>query len=206
MPRILVVDDEEDLLSLVSAVLGGAGYEVFTANSGQSALDLLEQEKVDLVLLDVMMPEMDGWAVVREMKNRPQIEDMPIAMLTVKSISPDNFYSNEVESISDYINKPFSKKELLERVKQIFAESERIEAIKKKLKPDAPEFIKEYEGLSKAQRLYENLMGSLEYSLSRMKTGTHDYNLLKDAIDYGKVLLERIREKKEGYEKLIEKD
>jgi CheY-like chemotaxis protein len=206
MPRILVVDDEEDLLSLVSAVLGGAGYEVFTANSGQAALDLLEQETVDLVLLDVMMPEMDGWTVVREMKKRPEAKDLPIAMLTVKSMSPENFYSNEVEGISDYINKPFSKNELLERVKQIFDESERIEVIKEKLKPGTPDFINEYEGLSKAQRLYENLMKSLEYSLSRMKEGSHDYKLLKDANDYGKVLLERIREKKEGYEKLIEKE
>jgi CheY-like chemotaxis protein len=206
MPKILVVDDEEDILNIVSAVLKGAGYEVLTTERGQAALDILEQETVDLVLLDVMMPEMDGWSVVREMKKSPLLKDLPIAMLTVKSMSPDNFYSDEVEGISDYINKPFSKKELLERVEQIFDELERIESIKEKLKPGTPEFINEYEGLSKAQRLYENLMGSLEYSLSRMRVGSHDYNLLKDAIDYGKVLLERIREKKEGYEKLIEKD
>ncbi len=153
-----------------------------------------------------MMPEMDGWTVVREMKKLPMAKDLPIAMLTVKSMSTENFYSNEVEGISDYINKPFSKKDLLDRVKQIFDESERIEVIKEKLKPGTPDFINEYEALSKAQRLYENLMKSLEYSLSRMKAGSHDYNLLKDAIDYGKVLLENIRERKEGYEKLIEKE
>lgn len=206
MSKILVVDDEEDLLNLVGTVLRGAGYVVLTAGSGQAALDVLEVEKVDLVLLDVMMPEMDGWGVVREMKKMEQAKDLPIAMLTVKSISPDNFYSDEAEGISDYINKPFSKNELLERVKTIFDELDRINVIKQKLKADSPDFIKEYEDLSKAEKLYENLMKSLEFSLSSLEAGSHDFNLINDAIDYGKVLIERIKEKKEGHEKLIEKD
>ena len=82
MNRILVVDDEEALLELVSAILEGEGYEVLTAASGSKALEALEQNEFDLVLLDVMMPEMDGWGVVREMKKRPRMKDLPIAMLT----------------------------------------------------------------------------------------------------------------------------
>jgi CheY-like chemotaxis protein len=205
MPRILVVDDEEPLLELVSAMLKGDGYDVLIANSGQKALETLEQESIDLVLLDVMMPEMDGWDVVKEMKNRPTLRDVPIAMLTVKTMSPQYFYSDEVEGLVDYINKPFSKRELTERVKTIFEEVGRIESVQKGLKATNPEFMKEYEEISKTERLYENLMGGLEFSLSNMKAGSHDYKLVKDALDYGKVLLEGIKEKKEAYEKLIEK-
>jgi two-component system response regulator VicR len=205
MPKILVVDDEEPLLELVSAILRGEGYDVHTANGGHKALETLEQESIDLVLLDVMMPEMDGWDVVKEMKSKPTLRDIPIAMLTVKAMSPQYFYSDEVEGLVDYINKPFPKKELIDRVKTIFEEARRIESVKKGLKSTTPEFMKEYEEISRTERLYENLLSGLEYSLLKMEGGSHDYKLVKDALDYGKVLLERIKEKKEAYEKLIEK-
>ena len=206
MNRILVVDDEEALLELVSAILEGEGYEVLTAASGSKALEALEQNEFDLVLLDVMMPEMDGWGVVREMKKRPRMKDLPIAMLTVKTMSPQYFYNSEVEGLVDYINKPFSKKELLYRVKTILEEVEGVDAVKKGLKSVSPDFLKEYEEVSRSERLYENLLGSLEYSLSRMDKTSQDYRFVKEAIDYGKVLLERISEKKKAFERLIEKE
>ena len=206
MNRILVVDDEEALLELVSAILEGEGYEVLTAASGSKALEALEQNEFDLVLLDVMMPEMDGWGVVREMEKRPRMKDLPIAMLTVKTMSPQYFYNSEVEGLVDYINKPFSKKELLYRVKTILEEVEGVDAVKKGLKSVSPDFLKEYEEVSRSERLYENLLGSLEYSLSRMDKTSQDYRFVKEAIDYGKVLLERINEKKKAFERLIEKE
>lgn len=204
MARILVVDDEEALLELVGAILTHEGYSVLTANSGQKALDTLEKDRVDLVLLDVMMPEMDGWDVVKEMKNRPSLADIPIAMLTVKTMSPKYFYSDEVEGLVDYINKPFSKNDLAKRVKNILNDVSRIETVKDTLKKTTPGFMKEYEEISKTQRLYQNLMKSLEFSLARMDKKSEDYTLIKDALDYGNVLLDRIKEKKENYEKLIE--
>lgn len=206
MKRILVVDDEEALLELVSAILKGEGYEVSTANSGPQAIETLEHEEFDLILLDVMMPDMDGWEVVKEIKKRPNLKGTPIAMLTVKTMSPQYFYSSEVEELVDYINKPFSKKELLDRIKTIFEEVGRVESIKKGLKETAPDFMTEYEAISKTEKLYENLSGSLEFSLSGMDVKSHDYKLIKDAHDYGKVLLENIRERKEAYEKLIKKE
>jgi DNA-binding response OmpR family regulator len=153
-----------------------------------------------------MMPDMDGWEVVKEIKKRPNLKGTPIAMLTVKTMSPQYFYSSEVEELVDYINKPFSKKELLDRIKTIFKEVERVESIKKGLKGTAPDFMTEYEAISKTEKLYENLLGSLEFSLSGMDVKSHDYKLIKDAHDYGKVLLENIRERKETYEKLIKKE
>jgi CheY-like chemotaxis protein len=203
MKKLLVVDDEEAILELVSAILKSEGYEVVTANSGLEALEIMEHESVDLVLLDVMMPEMDGWAVVKEMKKRPELKKLPVAMLTVKKMSPQYFYSDDVEGIVDYINKPFSKDELIDRVRTLLEEVDRIESLKEDVKSSTPEFMKHYEEISKTERLYENLMKSLEFSLTRLDNNSQDYEIVKDAIDYGKVLLERIREKKENYEKLI---
>lgn len=204
MARILVVDDEKTLLELVSLILKTDGHEVRTASSGSKALEILEHERFDLVLLDVMMPDMDGWEVVREMQERPNLKDTPIAMLTVKSMSPQYFYNEAIEGLVDYINKPFSKKELTDRVGSILEEIGRINSIKESLKISSSEFLAEYEDISKAFRRYENLMKSLEISLSKMDPGSPDFKLVTDALNYGQVLLERIRGKKEAYEKLIE--
>jgi CheY-like chemotaxis protein len=203
MAKILVVDDEEELLQLVSTILNAEGYQVLTANSGQKALKILEKESVDLILLDVMMPNMDGWEVVREIKENPRLKDLSIAMLTVKTMSPKYFYSNDIEGIVDYVNKPFSKKELVQRVQKIFNESDRIESIDSGLKSTAPDFLKEYEELSKTESLYENLMKSLEFSLANIDRGSDDYKLITETIDYNKILLGRLKEKKDSYEKLI---
>jgi CheY-like chemotaxis protein len=206
MSRILVVDDEVALTDLVSAILKGAGYEVLTANSGVRALEVLETERVDLLLLDVMMPEMDGWAVVKEVKNRPLIKDTPIAMLTVKTLSPQYFYSEEIEGIVDYINKPFSKDELIERVQGIIEDVDKMKSVKSELKTAPPDFMKDYDEIVKTEKLYENLNKSLEFSLTKIDKSSKDYNILKDALNYGKVLLERVRERKKTYNNLIKKD
>ncbi len=203
MSKILVVDDEEALLELVSAILRSEGFSVKTAESGPKALEQLDQERFDLVLLDVMMPDMDGWAVVKEIKSRAHLHELPIAMLTVKTMSPEYFYSDDVEGLVDYINKPFSKQELVDRVKKILSEVGRIDEVKKGLELAAPDFMGEYEELARTERLYENLLKSMELSLIRMDGKTRDYKLIKDALDYGKVLLKQVRERKKEYEKLI---
>jgi len=203
MARILVVDDEESLLELVKAVLEREGYEVLTASSGAEALETLEREEVDLVLLDVMMPEMDGWEVLREMKSRSNLRDISVAMLTVKNMSPHYFYSKEVEGLVDYINKPFSKKDLLERIREILEERRRIEAIREGRGKAPSKVVEEYEEILRSERLYRNLLKSLEFSLSKMDVNTRDYKLVKDAINYGKLLVGRIREKKQAYEQMI---
>ncbi|MFQ5887611.1 MAG: two-component system response regulator [Candidatus Hydrothermarchaeales archaeon] len=204
MPKILVVDDEEQLLGILRDVLEDEGYKVLTASSGPVALDILEKEKVDLVLLDIMMPEMDGWAVVEEINKRPHIKDVPIAMLTVKTLSPQYFYSDATERLIDYINKPFSNKVLKERVKNILETRSRMESIKESLRASAPDFVGEYEELLRTEKLYENLLKSLEFSLTKMEKSSSDYKLIKDAFNYASVLLEEIKKKREAHERLIE--
>ena len=205
MQRILLVDDEDTLLKLVGTMLKNEGYDVQTANSGEAALEILENEPIDLLLLDIMMPEMDGWEVVKELKERPHIKNPYIAMLTAKTMSPHHFYGKDVEGLVDYINKPFSKQELLDRVKSIFTEDIRIKEVVEKIKETSPELVGEYEELSRLEQLHQRLLESLEYSLSKKKDDASDYGSIVDAIDYSKVLLTRISERKKMYEKIVEK-
>ncbi|MFV2040909.1 MAG: response regulator transcription factor [Candidatus Hydrothermarchaeales archaeon] len=206
MPRVLVVDDEDDLITIVTAILRSEGFEVLSANRGEIALEILESENVDLILLDVMMPEMDGWTVASEIKNRGLALGTPIAMLTVKSMTPANFYSNEIEGITDYINKPFSKEQLLARVKSILDDAEKIKSSRENLHDTSPNFGAEYADLLRTERLYENLKKSMKLSLSKLDKSSEEYKMISDTFDYCGLLLLRIKEKKEGFEKLIEQN
>lgn len=203
MPSILVVDDEEDIRSLVKVVLEGAGYRVLTANGGQEALNILEEDNIDLVLLDIMMPDMSGWEVLSEMVKRPYIRKVHIAMLTVKTLTPDDYYSEKTEGIIDYINKPFSNKDLLMRLKKIFETVSNIENMKKRLQHAAPKIIEEYEELIRLDKRYTNLRKSLEWSMTKLDNKSKDYGHVQDAVEYGTVLLEGIKKKKDEYEDLI---
>jgi two-component system response regulator VicR len=115
--KVLVVDDEPDTLELVKLVLESGGFETALASSGQEALSQMEAAKPDLVLLDIMMPDMDGWEVFR--KIREKYSKIPIAILTAKSQNIDRLLGLHVLKADDYITKPFGKNELIERVKRL---------------------------------------------------------------------------------------
>ncbi|MCZ7356457.1 MAG: response regulator [Candidatus Methanoperedens sp.] len=115
--KIMVVDDEPDTVDLVKLVLETEGFEVMTAFSGSECLKKLELDKPDAVLLDIMMPEMDGWELFK--KIRQKYEDLPVAMLTVRSQDIDKMLGLHVLKADDYITKPFGRKELVERVKKM---------------------------------------------------------------------------------------
>ena len=110
--KILVVDDEQPLVELLTTNLEREGYEVISANDGQTALDLADRQKPDLILLDWMMPGMDGLQVCKEL--RPKTRN-PIIMLTAKSEEIDVVLGLEMGA-DDYITKPFEVKELLARI------------------------------------------------------------------------------------------
>jgi len=203
MQNILVVDDEEDIRVLVKTILENEGYKVLTADDGEQALKILDKEKIDLVLLDVMMPGMSGWAVVGEMMKKPYIKDVSIAMLTVKTMEPEHYYSEESEGLVDYINKPFTNRDLVTRVKNIFESVTRIDDVKERLQSTAPALSEEYEELVRLERLYANLKKSLEFSMKKSDEASADFQHMKEAVEYGEVLLSQIRTKKEEYEKII---
>jgi DNA-binding response OmpR family regulator len=117
--NILVVDDEPHVQKLVRANLESSGYRVLTASDGAQALALAENELPDLVLLDVMLPKMDGYAVCKRIR---EFSAMPIIMLTARSAQVDLIHGFEVGA-DDYLTKPFAVAELLMRVKAVLRRS-----------------------------------------------------------------------------------
>jgi two-component system response regulator VicR len=122
----MVVDDEPDLLEVVRLILESDGYQVVTAGSGQEALDKMEKEKPDLVLLDIIMPKMDGWEVFSRIKADPKTTDIPVIMLTAKDQRIDKLIGLHVVRVDDYITKPFGRAELLERIKRVLQEKHKV--------------------------------------------------------------------------------
>lgn len=115
MPRIIVVDDEESMVSLVGEALRGEGYEVIEAFDGYECLEKIKDKKPDLVLLDIMMPGLDGLEVCRQIKMNESTRDVKVAVFTVKSSSRDREISHEY--LADYhISKPISMDVLVKTV------------------------------------------------------------------------------------------
>lgn len=116
--KVLVVDDEQDILELVSLILSEEGLQVFQAEEGLSALEIARKEKPDLILLDIMMPEIDGWEVLKMLKIEEETKNIPVAMLTCKTETRDKVLGIQ-EGAVDYITKPFAPEDLLLRVQDI---------------------------------------------------------------------------------------
>jgi len=113
--KVLVIDDEPDTLELIQLILEDADFEAVLVSSGFEALDILETVKPGLVLLDIMMPDMDGWEVFRKIKEKDS--NMPIVILTAKAQNIDKLMGLHVLKADDYITKPFSKDELLNKIR-----------------------------------------------------------------------------------------
>ena len=116
--NILVVEDEEDILELVCFNLAKEGYEPIAATSGEEALEALRTNTVDMVLLDLMLPGMDGLEICKRLKRDPRTQDIPIAMLTAKGEEADIVTGLELGA-DDYITKPFSPRVLIARVRAV---------------------------------------------------------------------------------------
>jgi diguanylate cyclase (GGDEF)-like protein len=116
--RILIVDDDDDILLIVQTILANAGYAVLIARNGREGVDLALETRPDLILLDVMMPELSGWEVCTTLKNAPETRQTPIAMMTVKSEIRDLITGMQVGA-DDYITKPFTRVKLLQTVRQL---------------------------------------------------------------------------------------
>ena len=118
--KILAVDDEKHIVRLVQVNLERQGYEVITANDGKEALQKVEEERPDLVVLDVMMPYMDGFEVLQTMRRNPDTREIPVIMLTAKAQDADVFRGWQ-SGVDCYLTKPFNPMELIAFVKRIFS-------------------------------------------------------------------------------------
>jgi two-component system, OmpR family, alkaline phosphatase synthesis response regulator PhoP len=116
--KILAVDDEEDILELLRFNLAREGYQVSCSASGEQALRVARTQPVDLIVLDLMLPGMDGLDVARKIKNDPKIKHIPIIMLTAKGEEADVVTGLELGA-SDYVTKPFSPRILIARIKAV---------------------------------------------------------------------------------------
>ena len=117
--KVMVVDDDADIVEMTRLVLEGGGYQVIPARSGADALHILDQAQPDLILLDVNMPDMDGWEVLRLLKADEGFRSLPVVMFTVKMEFRDKVHALQ-DGAQDYITKPFAYDELLGRLDRIF--------------------------------------------------------------------------------------
>ena len=117
-PRILVVDDEPDILNLLDYNLKKAGFKVLSAKDGPEAIDTARLKKPDLILLDIMLPDMEGTEVLKRLKTYDATRHIPVIMLTAKGEEVDKIVGFELGA-EDYITKPFSPRELILRVRAV---------------------------------------------------------------------------------------
>lgn len=122
MDRILVVDDDRDIVRLVKSYLEKAGFQILTAYDGETALQVLKAEKPQLLILDLMLPDRDGWDVARLVRSDPQLSATPIIMLTARVEDNDKIVGLEIGA-DDYITKPFNPREVVARVRALLRRS-----------------------------------------------------------------------------------
>jgi len=116
--RILVVDDDREIVRLVRAYLEQAGFHVLTAYDGESALHAIRRDRPDLVVLDLMLPDRDGWEITRLVRGDPALAALPIIMLTARVEDTDKIIGLELGA-DDYVTKPFNPREVVARVRSV---------------------------------------------------------------------------------------
>jgi len=111
--KILIIDDDNVLVKMLKIRLEANGYDVIVANDGEQGMNMWKEEKPDLIILDVMMPKMDGYSFVQTTKAREDLNPVPIIVATAKEETRDLFM---MEGINDYVIKPFNNEELLKKI------------------------------------------------------------------------------------------
>jgi DNA-binding response OmpR family regulator len=117
--KVVCIEDEPEMIDLVKLILGRKGYELTGAVGGREGLDAVRRIKPDLVLLDLMMPDMDGWEVYQQMKADEELKGIPVIVVTAKAQSIDKVLGLHIAKVDDYVTKPFGPQELLESVNRV---------------------------------------------------------------------------------------
>ena len=122
IPRTVVyIEDDLEMIDLVSLILNRKGFQVKGAQGGRNGLDMVIQNPPDLILLDLMMPGMDGWEVYQQMKADEATKNIPVIVVTARAQSIDKVLGLHIAKVDDYIAKPFSPQELLNSVDNVLA-------------------------------------------------------------------------------------
>jgi two-component system response regulator VicR len=117
--RILCIEDEPEMIDLIRLILGRRGYDVLGAAGGMEGIQMVREQLPDLVLLDLMMPDMDGWQVYQQMKADESTRGIPVIVVTAKAQNIDKVLGVHIAKVDDYISKPFSPQDLLNSVERI---------------------------------------------------------------------------------------
>jgi two-component system, OmpR family, response regulator VicR len=118
---ILCIDDEQEMIDLIRLILSRRGFDVRGANNGEEGLKIIHQEHPDLVLVDLMMPDMDGWEVYQHMKADETTKNIPVIVVTARAQSIDKVLGLHIAKVDDYIAKPFSPQELLNSIDNVLS-------------------------------------------------------------------------------------
>ena len=117
--RVVCIEDEPEMIDRVRLILSREGYEVVGAPGGVRGLETVEELTPDLVLLDLMMPDMDGWEVYQRMKANPGTKHIPVIVVTARAQSIDKVLGLHIAKVDDYITKPFGPAELLKSIERV---------------------------------------------------------------------------------------
>ena len=116
---VVCIEDEPEMIALVELILGRKGFELIGAVGGREGLDIVRKVKPDLILLDLMMPDMGGWEVYQQVKADPELKDIPVIVVTAKAQSIDKVLGIHIARVDDYVTKPFGPQELLQSVNRV---------------------------------------------------------------------------------------
>jgi DNA-binding response OmpR family regulator len=122
--RVVCVEDEPEIIDLIRLILGRKGFDLTGATGGLEGLETIRRVKPDLVLLDLMMPDMDGWEVYQQMKADPELKSIPVIVVTAKAQSIDKILGLHIAKVDDYVTKPFGPQELLQSVERVLSAKE----------------------------------------------------------------------------------
>jgi DNA-binding response OmpR family regulator len=119
--RVVCIEDEPEMIDLMKLILSRRGFQVMGAMGGREGLEAVQREKPDLVLLDLMMPDMDGWEVYQQLRADDATRHIPVIVVTAKAQSIDKVLGLHIAKVEDYITKPFGPQDLLESVDKVLA-------------------------------------------------------------------------------------
>lgn len=121
--RVLCIEDHSEMIELIRLILGRHGLEVDGAEGGREGLKAMQENPPDLVLLDLMMPDMDGWEVYRQIKANDHLKEIPVIAVTAKAQGIDRILGLHIAGMDDFITKPFGPKELVASVERVLGTS-----------------------------------------------------------------------------------
>jgi len=122
LKSIVYIEDDPEMIDLVTLILSRRGYNVKGAHGGRQGLDIVFQESPDLILLDLMMPDLDGWDVYQQIKAHETTRSTPVIVITAKSQAIDKVLGLHIAKVDDYICKPFRPQELLDSIDRVMAQ------------------------------------------------------------------------------------